>query len=104
MAFKKEFISDEICRVTFFISKEYTTHYTKVNLVGDFNSWSSSETPMIKQEDGSYSVTLDLPANREFQFRYLINGNSWENDWWADKYVPAPYSNVDNSVVITRNY
>ena len=104
MAFKKEFISDTICKVTFYIDKQYCKDYERVNLVGDFYSWSSSETPLIKQKDGSFSTTLELPINREFQFRYLINGEIWENDWWADKYVPAPFSNVDNSVVITKNY
>ena len=104
MALKKEFIGNNLCRVTFYISKEYCKDYKKVNLVGDFNSWSSSETPLIKQADGSFAVTLELPMNKEYQFRYLTNGCNWENDWWADKYVPAPFSNVDNSVVITKDY
>ena len=24
-------------------------------------------------------------------------------NWKADKYIPAPYSNADNSVVVTKN-
>ncbi|MCI6365047.1 MAG: glycoside hydrolase, partial [Spirochaetia bacterium] len=37
-----------------------------------------------------------------YQFRYLLDGYKWENDWNADKYIPAPYSNADNSVVVTK--
>ena len=29
-----------------------------------------------------------------------MDGKRWENDWKADKYIPAPFSNTDNSVVI----
>ena len=46
------------------------------------------------------AATLDLDAGREYQFRYLINGKDWHNDWEADKYVANPFSG-DNSVVTT---
>ena len=42
-------------------------------------------------KDGSFSAKLELDAGREYQFRYLIDGSRWENDWKADKYIPAPY-------------
>lgn len=72
-----------------------------VFLVGDFNQWNESATPMKQQKDGSFSVTLNLAKGEEFQFRYLVNGTEWHNDWEADKYVPNPYSG-DNSVVVTH--
>ncbi|MCI7534822.1 MAG: glycoside hydrolase, partial [Treponema porcinum] len=50
----------------------------------------------------SFSVKLELDADKEYQFRYLLDGYKWENDWKADKYIPAPYSNADNSVVVTK--
>ena len=71
-----------------------------VFLVGDFNEWNESATPMKKQKDGSFSVTLNLAKGGEYHFRYLVNGTEWHNDWEADKYVPNPYSG-DNSVVAT---
>ena len=48
------------------------------------------------------SVKIELDVNQEYQFRYLLDGYKWENDWKADKYIPAPYSNADNSVVVTK--
>lgn len=71
-----------------------------VFLVGDFNEWNETATPMKKQKDGSFSVTLNLEKGLDFQFRYLVNGTEWHNDWEADKYLPNPYSG-DNSVVVT---
>ncbi|MEZ4670286.1 MAG: isoamylase early set domain-containing protein [Anaerolineae bacterium] len=56
--------------------------------------------PMKKQKDGSFSLSLDLEKGREYQYRYLVNGTEWHNDWNADKYTANPFSG-DNSVVIT---
>jgi 1,4-alpha-glucan branching enzyme len=70
-----------------------------VHLVGDFNEWNETATPMKKQKDGSFAVTLKLDTGREYQFRYLVNGTEWHNDWNADKYLPNPFSG-DNSVVV----
>lgn len=102
MALKKTFSKDKKkCNVTFTVSKEAAGDAKTINIAGDFNSWSSTETPLKQAKDGSFSVKLALDADREYQFRYLIDGYKWENDWNADKYVPAPYSNAENSVVIT---
>ena len=53
-----------------------------------------------KQKDGSFKVNLTLPAGNDFQFRYLINSEKWENDWSADKYMSSTFAGVDNSVII----
>ncbi len=102
MALKKTFSKDKsICKVTFTVSKEAAQGAKSINLAGDFNSWSSTDTPLKINKSGEFSVTLELPVDREFQFRYLLDGCRWENDWKADKYIPAPFSNADNSVVTT---
>ncbi|MBC6712778.1 isoamylase early set domain-containing protein [Treponema sp. Marseille-Q3903] len=103
MALKKEFIKGkDLCKVTFSVTPEAALGAKTINLAGDFNSWSSTDTPLKKAKDGSFSVTLELQTDREFQFRYLLDGCRWENDWKADKYIPAPFSNADNSVVVTK--
>ncbi|MCR5062196.1 MAG: isoamylase early set domain-containing protein [Treponema sp.] len=103
MSLKKSFSEEKgICKVTFTVSKEAAGNAKTVNIAGDFNSWSSTDTPLKQAKDGSFSVTLELPIDKEFQFRYLLDGYRWENDWKADKYIPAPFSNADNSVVVTR--
>jgi len=102
MALKKSFSKDKTkCTVTFIVSEEAAHGAQTINLAGDFNSWSSTDTPLVKGKDGSFSVKVELDVNKEYQFRYLLDGYKWENDWNADKYIPAPYSNADNSVVCT---
>ena len=78
----------------------WAPHAREVRLVGDFNGWSETATEMKKLKDGRFSVQLELEAGKDFQFRYLVNGKDWHNDWEADKYVPNPFSG-DNSVVTT---
>ena len=56
---------------------------------------------MKKAPDGSFSVKKQLETNKEFQFRYCLDGNRWINDWKADKYVRSEVANDDNSVVDT---
>ncbi|MCR5725059.1 MAG: isoamylase early set domain-containing protein [Treponema sp.] len=102
MALKKTYSKDKkTCNVTFTVTAEAAQGAKTITIAGDFNSWSSTETPLKKSaKDGSFSVKLALETGREYQFRYLLDGSRWENDWAADKYIPAPFSHTDNSVVI----
>ena len=70
--------SGKICRVTF----KYNNSNSSENavLVGEFNSWSFQENPMKKLKNGSFSVTLSLEAGNSYQFRYVLDGNTWVND------------------------
>ena len=70
MSLKKSFSKDnKTCTVTFIVSKEAAQGAKTINLAGDFNSWSSTDTPLTLGNDGSFSVSLDLAADREYQFR-----------------------------------
>lgn len=84
-------------RVTF--AMPVGTWADSIHLVGDFNDWNPLATPLHLDED-SWSVTLDLEAGQTFEYRYLINGTEWCNDWRADYYVPNDLGG-DNSVVVT---
>ena len=57
------------------------------------------EGRMRKQKDGSFSTTLDLATDREYQFRYLIDGEIWISDPEADKFAFSPFGDCENSVV-----
>ena len=97
---EKEFL-DDICRVTFRLPESAAPDADSVCVVGDFNNWDRSANPMEKTGNRDYAVRLDLERGREYQFRYLIDGSKWENDWNADRYVQNTYGDGDNSLVIT---
>lgn len=85
-------------RVTFSMSAAIWAD--TIYLVGDFNGWSKTATPLLLDDNG-WHASLDLDANQAYQYRYLVNTNEWHNDWQADRYEPNEYGG-DNSVVITK--
>jgi len=101
MSVKKQYLkSQPACRVTFRLPAEAAPDAGQVSLVGDFNDWNIYAIPLKKLKDGTFTVTVRLESDREYQFRYLIDEHTWENDWDADGYVASPYGNVENSVVV----
>ncbi len=101
---KKKFLKTK-CKVTFELPATLAENAEVVYLVGDFNDWDERATVLDKQttkKNGTtFSITLDLDLNQEYQYRYLVNGTDWHNDWDADKYLPNPFSG-DNSVAVTK--
>ncbi len=96
---KKRYLSNgAICKVTFILPSELKAK--SAYLVGEFNNWDREITPLTPSKDGTWRVELKLEAGKEYQFRYLVNGNEWHNDWEADKYIMHPYGG-ENSVVTT---
>jgi len=66
-----------------------------VDLVGDFDDCNETLHPLMRDRvDGTWYITLELERGKEYQFRYLVNGQEWHNDWQADDYVPNPYGGV----------
>ncbi len=98
---KKQYLkSSPMCKVTFRLPKGAAPNAKSVTIVGDFNNWNLTETPLKKLKNGDFTATLELPCNREYSFRYLIDANRWENDWFADKYIPNRYGSDDSVVVV----
>ena len=93
---KKRKLSNGKVRVTF--TTPALEGVGQLYLVGEFNEWNETATPMEHLEDGSWSVALTLENNREYQYRYLANGNTWFNDREADSYTRNNFGS-DNSVV-----
>lgn len=92
--------SRPVTKVTFRLPPDAAPEADIVHLVGDFNEWCTDATPMTRLKNGEFKVCLDLETGREYSFRYLIGGDTWENDWDADKYVPSGVTAVENSVVV----
>ncbi len=100
MSIKKQFLKTRpICKVTFRLDADEVSHVDSVHITGDFNDWDKRKTPMKRLKDGSFTITLDLPANHDYQFRYFIDEETWLNDAEADRYIPSGFAGSDNSVV-----
>ena len=60
----------------------------QVAVVGEFNDWDPSAHLLSQSRDGTWKVSLALDKHRRYEFRYLLNGTDWLNEWSADEYVP----------------
>jgi hypothetical protein len=72
-----------------------------VSVCGDFNDWSPAAQPLARDEDGGFRAVIELPAGRRWRFRYLLDGQRWENDWAADDYIPNDHGSHDSVVDLT---
>ena len=68
---KRHFKKKGICKVTFTIPESRDNGVEKIQVVGEFNNWSQSATPMKRSRNGFYTASVDLEQGREYQFRYL---------------------------------
>lgn len=86
-----------VCKVTFTIPSELVTK--EVALVGDFNEWDTEATKLVQNGD-VFETELRLKPETEYKFRYLIDGEVWENDHEADGYVPNEFGTDDSVLII----
>ena len=96
---KRYFKTKPCCTVTFRLQKRDIGPAEKASVVGEFNEWQTSATPMTRLKDGSFKATVDLEPGRQYQFRYLLDDERWVNDAEAEAFVPTEYYDAENSVV-----
>jgi hypothetical protein len=88
-------VSDTVVRFVFVAPRA-----TSVYVVGDFNGWDTTKTPLSRtSQDGVWSVTLPLSAGRHI-YAYVVDGS-----WSADPHAPlAPDDGFGhaNSVKLVR--
>jgi 1,4-alpha-glucan branching enzyme len=82
-----------------------TTWADRVNLVGEFNDWDTTATPMLRtRADADWQVTVELKAGLRHRFKYLVDGKEWLNDWHADDFFhdAAPHGQCDSVIDLTQ--
>ncbi len=78
VAVKSSPVSDTIVKFVF-----VAPNAGKVSLVGDFNDWDETRSPMVRAEkDGRWSVTMPLSVGRHV-YAYIVDGT-----WLADPSAP----------------
>lgn len=86
------------CRVTFSLPAEVNAQIAY--LCADFNDWNQTSHPMKRRKDGSFTLTISLKPGRQYRYRFLLDGERWENDWAAESYVPNSSGSEDSLVTI----
>lgn len=97
---KKQYLKTKpVCKVTFSLPKEAAPEADEILLMGDFNGWKRENGIPMKAGKKEYKATVELETGRNYEFRYLVDGHRWVNDWKADDYVSSPFHGIENSVV-----
>jgi 1,4-alpha-glucan branching enzyme len=100
MSIQKHFFPGRgVCQVHFSLPLSIFDDAKKIAVVGDFNNWNRESNFMKKTKNGKFQSTVELALGKEYQFRYLIDDNDWENDWEADGLVETPFEEIYNSMV-----
>lgn len=86
------------CRVTFELPA--SDDAKTAALCGEFNEWDPSSYAMKRRKDGSFHITISLKPGRTYRFKYLLDGQRWENDRAADDHVPNEFGSEDSVVSV----
>jgi 1,4-alpha-glucan branching enzyme len=86
------------CRVTFQFQPEIDAR--NVHLCGEFNNWDRIANPMKRLKGGGFTLALSLEPGRQYQFKYLVDDQRWENDAVADSYVSNAFGTEDSVVKV----
>ena len=74
----------------------------QVSVAGDFNNWSSTATPMNRDEKlGVFQVCVSLPPGR-YRYRLIIDGK-WVNDPYNTYVESNPYGELNNVIEVGSN-
>lgn len=68
-----------------------------VAVVGDFNDWDPSATPLRAADAGVWTITVPLTAGRH-QYVFMVDGNRWTPDPAAPRAVEDDFG-MPNSVI-----
>ena len=97
MITKKKVQKDNTVKIRFELPAE--TAEQSIAIVGDFNEWDETKDLMkLNKKGGYWTKTLTFDQENEVQFRYLIDGKTWDNDADADRYVPNGFG-TENAVL-----
>jgi 1,4-alpha-glucan branching enzyme len=94
---KRFFKTKDEAEVTFEFSHPQAE---EVCLLAEFNDWRPVLMKRNKKQ-GVFKCKQRIAVDKQFHFRYLINGYMWDNDHQADGYVANNFG-TENSIVNTQ--
>jgi len=85
------------CKVTFKVPAEILGGSKKASVVGEFNDWSIEANP-VRVVKGEGTANIILEPGKTYQYKFVIDGERWENDPDADSYISNEFGEA-NSIV-----
>lgn len=74
----------------------------QVSLVGDFNNWDTTKTPMARVGNGAvWAVTLPLSAGRHL-YSFVVDGSTWISDPAAPLAPDDGFGHANSVKIVSR--
>ena len=70
-----------------------------VALVGDFNDWDPSRTPLRPAATGVWTVHVPLPAGQH-QYAFVVDGKDWRPDPAAPRAVTDDFGSLNSVITV----
>ena len=100
MSISKQYLKTRpVSKVTFRLPAEIAAGAGQAALVGEFNGWDPQATRMRRLKSGDFKATVDLEVGREYQYRYLVDGQ-WADDPQCPLHEPNPFGSVDGVRIV----
>ena len=77
------------------VERTFSTHAMnarEVYLAGSFNQWDPAATPMLRGDQGEWTVTMPLAAGR-YEYKFIVDGK-----WCCEPGCEGPYDACPNCV------
>ena len=74
-------------------------HAARVAIVGDFNDWDPTATPMHRAGDNAWWVVVRLPAGR-YHYAFVVDGTRWATDPSAPRAADDDFGRASSVVTI----
>ncbi|HEY2239745.1 MAG TPA: isoamylase early set domain-containing protein [Streptosporangiaceae bacterium] len=76
------------------------TQADRVALCGEFNDWSLESISLARGDDRAWRVTVPLVPGT-YRYKFLLDGETWENGTDADRYEENAYGTQDSVIVVS---
>jgi serine protease AprX len=71
-----------------------------VSVAGDFNAWNRFATPLERNGSGLWSTEIVVPSAGRFEYKFIVNGQSWIEDPSNGMKAPDNYGGLNSVLVI----
>lgn len=79
--------------------ERYSPKSSRVDLVGSFNDWTLGKYPLVRDENGVWSIQIRL-APGTYEYKYVYDGHFYEPDPEQEQ-VANVFGSANNLLIVT---
>jgi 1,4-alpha-glucan branching enzyme len=72
---------------------------SSVAIVGDFNDWQETASPLHRVRDGVWAITIPLAPGR-YHYTFVVDGTRWEADPLAPRTIEDDFGRPNSVITV----